>query len=161
MPKLTNQSISYRARKSKLEKIAQAIDMAHQMLSMRVPIYMLNASQLGGPYMSLTFAILAKGRCFFGPSAKGLRSRRSLNLLIQNKLIMRGATVGGLPLPKVLKNLTNMFQYNIDCYRRLRLWDEGVCDMKVRSEGRVNEHQSCGWRTFGLVWWRRRKIKPT
>jgi hypothetical protein len=60
--------------------------MAHQMLSMRVPIYMPSASQLGGPYMSLTFAILAKGRCFFGPSAKGLRSRRSLNLLIQKQI---------------------------------------------------------------------------
>jgi hypothetical protein len=81
MSKLTNQSKSNRAGKSKLKKIAQAIEMAHQMLSMRVPIYMPNALQLGGPYMSLTFAILAKGRCFFGPSAKGLRSHRSLNLL--------------------------------------------------------------------------------
>jgi hypothetical protein len=51
------------------------------MLSLRVPIYMPSALQLGRPYMSLTFAILVKGRCFFGPSAKGLRSRRSLNLL--------------------------------------------------------------------------------
>jgi hypothetical protein len=81
MSKLTNQSKSNRAGKSKLEKIAQAIEMAHQMLSMRVPIYMPRPLQLGGPYMSLTFAILAKGRCFFGPLAKGLRSRRSLNLL--------------------------------------------------------------------------------
>ena len=81
MPKLTNQSKSNRAGKSKLEKIAQAIEMAHQMLSLWVPIYMPSALQLGGPYMSLTFAILAKGRCFFGPLAKGLRSRRSLNLL--------------------------------------------------------------------------------
>jgi hypothetical protein len=60
--------------------------------------------------MSLTFAILAKGRCFFGPSAKGLHSRHSLNLLnTKNKLILRGHTVGGLHLPKVLKNLTNKF----------------------------------------------------
>jgi hypothetical protein len=81
MPKLTNQSKSNTAGKSKLEKIVQAIVMAHQMLSMRVPIYMPSALQLGGLYMSLTFAILAKGRCFFGPSAKGLRSCRSLNLL--------------------------------------------------------------------------------
>jgi hypothetical protein len=51
------------------------------MISLWVPIYMPSALQLGGPYMSLTFAILAKGRCFFIPSAKGLRSRRSLNLL--------------------------------------------------------------------------------
>jgi hypothetical protein len=81
IPKLTNQAKSNRARKFKLEKIAQAIEMAHQMLSLRVPIYMPNALQLGGPYMSLTLAILAKRRCFFGPSAKGLRSRRCLNLL--------------------------------------------------------------------------------
>jgi hypothetical protein len=81
MPKLTNQSKSNKVGKSKLEKIAQAIVMAHQMLSMRVPIYMPSALQLGGPYMSLTFAILAKGRCFFEPSAKGLRSCRRLNLL--------------------------------------------------------------------------------
>jgi hypothetical protein len=54
--------------------------MAQQMLSRRAPIYMPGALQLGGPYMSLTFSILAKGRCFFGPSAKGLHLRRSLNL---------------------------------------------------------------------------------
>jgi hypothetical protein len=81
MPKLTNQARSNRARKFKLQKIAQAIVMAHQMLSLRVPIYMPSALQLGGPYMSLTFTILAKGRCFLGPSAKGLHSCHSLNLL--------------------------------------------------------------------------------
>jgi hypothetical protein len=81
MPKITNQAKSDRGREFMLEKIAQAIEMAHQMLSLRVPIYMPSALQLGGPYMSLTFAILAKGRCFFGPSAKCLHSRRSLNLL--------------------------------------------------------------------------------
>jgi hypothetical protein len=53
--------------------------------------------------MSASFTILAKGRYFFGPSDKGLRSRRSLNLLQRNKLILQGATVGGLPLLKVLK----------------------------------------------------------
>jgi hypothetical protein len=86
MPKLTNQSKSNRARKSKLEKIAQAVEMTRQMLSIRVPIYMPSALQLGGLYMSLTFAILAMRRCFFGPSAKGLRSRHSLNLLIQKQI---------------------------------------------------------------------------
>jgi hypothetical protein len=75
--------------------------------------------------MSVIFSILAKGRCFFGPLAKGLRSCRSSNLLQRNKLILRGATVGGLPLLKVLKNMTNHMLCNIDCYRRLRLWDEG------------------------------------
>jgi hypothetical protein len=90
-----------------MPKIAQATEMAQQMLSMRVSIYMPSASQLGRPYLSVSFAILAKGRCFFGPSAKGLRSRRSLNLLQRNKLILRGATFWGLPFPKVLKNMSN------------------------------------------------------
>jgi hypothetical protein len=57
-----------------------------QMLSMRVPIYMPSASQIGGSYMSVSFAILAKGRRFFRPSAKGLRSRRSLNLLQRKQI---------------------------------------------------------------------------
>jgi hypothetical protein len=43
--------------------------MAHQMLPLWVPIYTPSALQLGGPHLSLTFAILAKGRCFFRPSA--------------------------------------------------------------------------------------------
>jgi hypothetical protein len=30
--------------------------------------------------LSLTVAILAKGRCFFGPSAYGLRPYRNMNL---------------------------------------------------------------------------------
>jgi hypothetical protein len=51
----------------------------------------------------VSFAILVKGRCFFRPSAKGLRPGCSLNLLQGRKLILRGATVGGLSLPKVLK----------------------------------------------------------
>jgi hypothetical protein len=62
---------------------------------------------LGGSGMSVSFATLPKGRCFFGPSADGLCPRRSPNLLQGNKLILRGATVGGLPLSKVLKNVTN------------------------------------------------------
>jgi hypothetical protein len=34
-----------------------------------VHMYTPSALQLGGPRLSLTVAILAKGRCFFGPSA--------------------------------------------------------------------------------------------
>jgi hypothetical protein len=45
-------------------KIAQVVEMAHQTLSIRVSIYMPSAPQLGGHYMSVSFAILAKGRCF-------------------------------------------------------------------------------------------------
>jgi hypothetical protein len=32
-------------------------------------IYTPSALQVGGPHLSLTVAILAKGRCFFGPSS--------------------------------------------------------------------------------------------
>jgi hypothetical protein len=49
-----------------------------------------------------------------------LRSRRSLNLS-NNKLILRGATVGGLHLSKVLKNTTNMFSSIVYCHRKLRV----------------------------------------
>jgi hypothetical protein len=49
MPKLTNQAKFDRARNDKLEKIARAIEMAQQMLPLRVPIYMPSALQLGGP----------------------------------------------------------------------------------------------------------------
>jgi hypothetical protein len=40
------------ARKLKLEKIAQAIEMAQQMLSLWVSIYMPSALQLGRPHLS-------------------------------------------------------------------------------------------------------------
>jgi hypothetical protein len=74
-----------------------------------------SAARLGGSGMLVSFAILAKGRCFFGPSAKGLHPRRSLNLLQGNKLILRGATVGRLPLLKVLKNVSNhMFKHDYE-----------------------------------------------
>jgi hypothetical protein len=85
----------------------QATGMAQKMFSMWAPIYMPSTPQFGGSCMSVLFSILAKGRCFFGPSAKGLCSCHSLNLLQRNKLILRGATVGGLLLPKVLKNIIN------------------------------------------------------
>jgi hypothetical protein len=85
----------------------QATEMAQEMLSMQAPIYMSSAPRFDGSHMSVSFAILAKGRCFFGPSAKGLRSHCSLNLLQRNKSILRGATVGDLPIPKVLKNVNN------------------------------------------------------
>jgi hypothetical protein len=90
------------------------------MLSLWASIYMPSALQLGRPHLSLTFAILAKGMCFFGPLAKGLSSRYSLNLL-NNKLILRGATVAGLHLSKVLKNMTNTFSRIVYCHMKLRV----------------------------------------
>jgi hypothetical protein len=65
MTKLTNQAKSDRARKFKLEKIAQAIEMVHQMLSMWVPIYMPSALQLGGPYIVIDFRYSSEGKVFF------------------------------------------------------------------------------------------------
>jgi hypothetical protein len=43
---------------------------------------------------------------------------------------VRSVRVRGLPLPKVLKKLTNMFSSITYCLRKLCLWDEGVHDMK-------------------------------
>jgi hypothetical protein len=56
-----------------------------------------SAPRFGGPFMSVLFAILAKGRCFFGPSAKVLHSRRSLNLLQEQINIARGYCWGPSP----------------------------------------------------------------
>jgi len=46
-------------------------------------IYTPNALKIERPRLSVNVAILAKGRCFFGPSAKSLRPFRNLNLLFQ------------------------------------------------------------------------------
>jgi hypothetical protein len=40
--------------------------------------------------LSMTVAILAKGRCFFGPSAHSLRPFRNINLSLQQINIARG-----------------------------------------------------------------------
>jgi hypothetical protein len=47
----------------------QAAEMAYQIPPLGIHIYTPSALQLGGSRLSLTVAILAKGRCFFGPSA--------------------------------------------------------------------------------------------
>jgi hypothetical protein len=46
-----------------------ATEMAQKMFSMRTSIYMPTVPRYGGPCMPVSFAILAKGRCFFEPSA--------------------------------------------------------------------------------------------
>jgi hypothetical protein len=81
MPKLTKQAISDRARKLKLKKIAQAFEMAQQMLSLRAPIYMPKRIATWRALHVIDFRYSSEGKVFFGPSAKGLRSRCSLNLL--------------------------------------------------------------------------------
>jgi hypothetical protein len=45
-------------------------------------------------------------------------------------LILLILGVGGLRLPKVLKNTTNMLSSIIYYHRKLRLWDEGVHGLK-------------------------------
>jgi hypothetical protein len=47
----------------------------------RAPIYKPIMSETGGSHLPMTVAILARGRCFFGPSAHSLRPFRNLNLL--------------------------------------------------------------------------------
>jgi hypothetical protein len=68
------------ARKLKLEKIAQEIEMAQQMLSLWVPIYMPKRIATWRALHVIDFRYSSEGKVFFEPSAKGLRSRRSLNL---------------------------------------------------------------------------------
>jgi hypothetical protein len=62
-----------------------------------------SALQLGGPHVSLTFAILEKGKVFF--RTFGLRpsfKSQSEFIIYKNKLILRGATVGGLRFPSII-----------------------------------------------------------
>jgi hypothetical protein len=53
-----------RARKFKMASTVQTTEIAQETLSIRAHIYMHSAPRLGGPSMSVSFAILAKGRCF-------------------------------------------------------------------------------------------------
>jgi hypothetical protein len=52
--------------KLRKKQMAQAV---YQMRLVRALIYTLGAFKTKGPRLSLTVAILAKGRCFFGPLA--------------------------------------------------------------------------------------------
>jgi hypothetical protein len=56
----------------------------------RTLIYTPIMSKTGGSRLSKTVAILARGRCFFGPSAKSLRPYRNINLSFQQINIARG-----------------------------------------------------------------------
>jgi hypothetical protein len=66
-----------------------------------------STSPFGGSYMAVSCAIIAKGRCFLDLRLKAFVYVAVQKILRRNKLILRGATIGGLPLPKVLKNMTN------------------------------------------------------
>jgi hypothetical protein len=77
----------------------QATEMAQEMLTTQAPIYMYRAPQFGGSRMLVSFAILAKGRCF-----SDLRLKVFCSKFVTKKQIK---TARGLPPPKVLKNVTN------------------------------------------------------
>jgi hypothetical protein len=72
----------------------QMAQTTYQMQLVWVPIYTPSALQIGGPRLSLTVTILAKGRCF-----SDLRLKVFVHVAVWirylNKLILRGATVGG------------------------------------------------------------------
>jgi hypothetical protein len=65
MPKLTKQAKFDRARKLILEKITQAIEMAQQMLSLRVPIYMPKRIATWRALHVIDFRYSSKGKVFF------------------------------------------------------------------------------------------------
>jgi hypothetical protein len=60
--------------------------MVYQMLPLLVSIYMPSALQLGGPHFSLTFAILAKGRCFLDLRLKAFVHVADLICYIQEQI---------------------------------------------------------------------------
>jgi hypothetical protein len=102
------------------------LEMAYQRLSVQVHIYTLSALQFSGPLLSVTIAILAKGNVFFRTFGLRPSFMSQSEFIDYNKLILRGATVGGLRLPKVLKNMiNNVFQ--VKCmHKNLRTWNEAV-----------------------------------
>jgi hypothetical protein len=81
------------------------LEMANQMLPVWVHIYMLSALQFGGPPSVSNYCYCSKREGVFSD----LRLRPSFmsqsEFVDYNKLILRWATVGGLRLPKVLKNM--------------------------------------------------------
>ena len=67
-------------------------------------IYTLDALKVERPHLSLNVAILAKGKVFFRTFGIKPSFISQSEFIISNKLILRGATVGDLRRPKVLKN---------------------------------------------------------
>jgi hypothetical protein len=104
--------------------------MAYQMLLVWVHIYTLSALQFGGPHLSVTIAILAKGKVFFRTFSLRPSFMSQSKFVDYNKLILQGATIGGIRLPKVLKNMiNNVFQVKY-MHRNLRTQNEDVHNME-------------------------------
>jgi hypothetical protein len=103
MSKLTIQSKLGRARKFRTMNTVYVAKMVQQNAINASPyLYAQRLTTWWVLHVSV-FRYSREGKVFFRTLAEGLRSRRSLNLLQRNKLILRGATVEGLHLSKVLK----------------------------------------------------------
>jgi hypothetical protein len=106
------------------------LEMAYQMLPVWVHIYTLSALQFGGPHLSVTIAILAKWKVFFWTF--GLRPSfiSQSEFVDYNKLILRGATIGGLRLPKFVKNMINNVFHVKYMHRNFQTRNEDVHNME-------------------------------
>jgi hypothetical protein len=87
-----------------IEKIKQMAQAAYQMWLVRVLIYTLSTLQIGGP-VHIDCCYSSKGKLFFRTFGLRPSSMSQPKFVILSKLILRGATVGGLRPPKVLKNV--------------------------------------------------------
>jgi hypothetical protein len=80
--------------------------MAQQMMSLRVPIYMPKCIATWWALYVIDFCYSSEEKMFFRTFGKRPSfTSQSEFVKCKNKLILRGATVGGLPLSKVLKKL--------------------------------------------------------
>jgi hypothetical protein len=86
-------------------------------------------------------------KVFFGPSTKGLRSFYSLNLLQRNKLILRGATVGGLPLQHLLSAYIQSI-IGASSSKKLRYNTKGA---KQASSDKLHHGETSSQRGFGIA----------
>jgi hypothetical protein len=88
----------------KIDKIKQVAQAAYQMRLIQVLIYTLGTLQIGGASV-IDCCYSSKGKVFFRTFGLRPSSISQSEFVILNKLILRGATVGGFRPPKVLKNM--------------------------------------------------------
>jgi hypothetical protein len=88
-----------------IDKIKQIAQAAYQMWLVRVLIYTLSTPQIGGGASVIDRCYSSKGKVFFRTFGLRPSSMSQSEFVNLNKLILRGATVGGLRPPKVIKNM--------------------------------------------------------
>jgi hypothetical protein len=106
-----------------------------------VHIYTPSVSQLGGPRLSLTVAILEKGRFF-----SGLRLKAFVHVAVwircYNKLILWGATIGAFVFWRSSKTWLTMFpKYNL-CTGTFGLGMKLYTVWKAWAERRLNQSKA-------------------